>query len=318
MNSRLEFLRQHRGDHALMGLPVGPLPAYLAVDANGGPGLAVPAASKGRPQVLETEFLTLRLYADVSITDIGNTQISGIFHLLTCKKNTQDVIGPFEALATGLAESLHSLDEVDNTIALAFETLCELFRTRPLGDLVRARTGLWAELFVMREMGGFQRLAPFWHTEPKRLFDLSSGPYRLEVKATTHSERTHVFTHRQLFTEDKLDIVIASTLLVHDDSGLALSELVSEARAALKDNPSAILKLEKAVRLAGMADSEDSGPAYGAGEARRNLQFYRAEQLPHFPMSEPGGVSETTYRVSLSNIAPVPIKLLRHWLSQWG
>lgn len=226
MTNRYEFLLANRGVHSLTALPVGPLPSYVAVDRDGQLVLAVPArAGSGAPHNLETQYLRLQLHVDVTVTQVGQEPTVGAFHLLTCTRRDPGAVFPFEALVTGLAQSLYRLDDTDQSLLEAFQTLCDLFRTPAVADIQRGRIGLWGELFVMRETTGYSTLVPFWHTEPSRKFDFSSGNRRLEIKATTGKDRVHRFSHGQLYTAGETEILVGSLLLRYDDAGLSLAVL---------------------------------------------------------------------------------------------
>lgn len=317
MTSRLAALRSAQSGHALTGEPIGSLPAYLAMDTAGHPALAVPAKGAGVAQSMDTEYLSLRLFVDLTLTETDGTTTSGWYHLLTCKQSGPGVNEPFEAVAVGLAEGLRGTDDVGVQLTTAFSALCELFRTKPATDLGRARTGLWGELFLMRETGGFVRWAPYWHTETGRKYDFSCENRRLEVKATTKETRVHIFSHGQLYSFAACEIVIASLVLRYEDAGLSLQSLVNEARSALAGRPQELLKLEKAVRAAGLADGDEDGPLFDEEEARAKLRFFPVDRVPRFPMAEPPGVTGTTYTASLSTATPLTDDESKTFLATW-
>ena len=125
----------------------------------------------------------------------------------------------------------------------------------------------------------------FWHSEVERRFDFSCGRNRVEVKVTTRPERTHHFSHRQIFAIEGEEIVVASIVAAEDDSGLSLRQLIDECRNALLGTPD-YLKLEKAVRQAGMESSTEPGPLIDAAEAEQNLAWFRSIEYP--PLSRAG------------------------------
>lgn len=317
MSSRIEFLLRHRSDHAYTAMPIGPLPAFLGVDPDGRAALLVPAKNFGRLHSVETDYLTLSLFTPVNVTGLSQVAGQETFHLLVCKQAAKGLRDPFEALAVGLAEVLTTSDDADEKLIYAFASLCDLFRTKPAREVQRQRVGLWGELFLMREVGGHELLSQFWHTEPTRKFDFSCGSLRLEVKCTTGEDRVHVFSHQQLQEQDRTEVLVASLVLRYEDSGLTLAELINEAREALAHDFSSRTKLERAVRVANMWDTDGTGPAFDEDHARQQLRFYHASKLPRFPMAEPEGVSGTTYRVTLSGAVPMPCGEVPQWLARW-
>ena len=194
--------------------------------------------------------------------------------------------------------------------------MVRLFAVSPANDLLSERRGLWGELFMMSRVRGFQFWAPFWHGEVIRRFDFSHGRNRLEVKLTTRSERIHYFTHRQIYSSGSEDIFIASIVAGEDDSGLSLRRLILDSRSALVGTPDYI-KLEKAVRHAGMQDSAETGPVIDATEAEVSLAWFRSIHVPHFRVPEPQGVSETRYKVDLSTAPQITEAETDEWLDTW-
>ena len=70
---------------------------------------------------------------------------------------------------------------------------------------------------MMSRVRGFRFWAPFWHSEVERRFDFSCGRNRVEIKITTRPERTHHFSHRQIFAIEGEEIVVASIVAAEDD-----------------------------------------------------------------------------------------------------
>ncbi len=113
------------------------------------------------------------------------------------------------------------------------------------------------------------------------------------------------------------EILIASILLRPEDAGLSLRDLIIEARRSLRGTEE-YFKLEEAARQAGMEALDESGPAFDEVQAAKSLSWYRASDAPHFTMPEPPGVSQTHYRVDLSNAPQVNFADLTNWLSSWS
>ncbi len=203
-------------------------------------------------------------------------------------------------------------EQLDGDKLSFFRSLVKLFSVTQAKDLQTERQGLWGELFMMRQLGGFQFWSPFWHSEVTRLFDFSSNRKRVEVKAVLGQQRIHHFSHRQIYAMGIEEIVIVSLLLREEDAGLSLRTLVDECREALLGTPE-FLKIERSVRRAGMESNEVVGPIFDAVQAEALMCCFKSTDAPHFRMPEPPGVSETRYKVDLST-APV---LLRNEFKQW-
>ena len=158
--------------------------------------------------------------------------------------------------------------------------------------------------------------AEHWHSEPTRLFDFSKGNHRIEIKTTSKPERIHEFSHRQLFSLSSEEISIVSMMLREEDAGLSLRSLIEEAKKNLRATPY-FIKLEKAVRSAGMDNSSDTGPRFNDLEASRQLAWYGAESVPRFRTQEPEGVSGTHYRSDLTNAPKLTAEQVKDWMQNW-
>ena len=100
---------------------------------------------------------------------------------------------------------------------------------------------------------------------------------------------------------------------LEDDSGLSLRQLIDSRRSALRGTPD-YLKLERAVRQAGMESSTGSGPVIDAAEAEENLAWLHSMDIPHFRVPEPAGVTETRNKVALSTAPLVTAMEHDQWL----
>jgi len=191
------------------------------------------------------------------------------------------------------------LNNVD-TINIIFRSLVNLFSVEKTQDNISEQKGLWAELFFMRKNGGFRRWAKSWHNEPTGIFDFSTETKRLEIKSTTRPERIHEFSHTQLLTMPHQETTIVSYLLQEDDTGRSLKTLIDEARSELFGNPH-LIKLEKAIRRAGMAELDQDGPRFNEDYVNRHVAWFRSTEIPRFMTDEPPGVTGTHYKSDLTN-----------------
>jgi len=299
---------------------VAPIPdngdTYLGVDQAGRPWLFVRVRESGHDVPLRTAQITLFPAQEYSIsfTDAG-TQTE-VLHALKCDASNPTDVGNFLVLVEAFLANNKGKHIDDEALSSFFRSMVRLFTIEPARDLKAERQGLWGELFFMRQTRGYGFWAPFWHSETTRMFDFSSIGNRVEIKTTIGSQRVHHFSHRQVYALEGEEIVIASLLLREDDVGLTLQELVGECRVSLLGTQH-YLKLEKAVRRAGMDDLSIAGPAYDARQASDSLALFRSTEAPHFTMSEPSGVSETHYKVDLSIAPHLSQEEVDAWLNIW-
>ena len=299
---------------------VAPIPdngdTYLGVDQAGRPWLFLRVRESGHDVPLRTAQITLFPAQEYSIsfTDAG-TQTE-VLHALKCDASNPTDVGNFLVLVEAFLANNKGKHIDDEALSSFFRSMVRLFTIEPARDLKAERQGLWGELFFMRQTKGYGFWAPFWHSEITRMFDFSSLGNRVEVKTTIGSQRVHHFSHRQVYALEGEEIVIASLLLREDDAGLTLQELVEECRTSLLGTQY-YLKLEKAVRRAGMDDPSIAGPAYDARQASDSLALFRSTEVPHFRVLEPPGVSETHYKVDLSLAPNFSREEIDAWLNVW-
>jgi hypothetical protein len=197
-----------------------------------------------------------------------------------------------------------------------FRNVVRLFSIQPAKDKATERQGLWGELFVMRSLRGYSFWAPFWHNELMEVFDFSTSKKRLEVKTSASGQRIHHITHSQVFAMKGEEIVFASLMVNDNQANLSLRKLIDECKAELLGSMS-YFKIEKAARHAGMHDTDDLGPCYNLELAKESLAFFHSNDIPHFAMPEPPGVSQTSFRADLRNAPRINDERLEMWLDTW-
>ena len=289
---------------------------FLGVDANGHPVLFVQAEAGAVEPPLRTNKVSLHIGQSYSLAGMDDSPRVEQLHALRCETSDSTDVETFLLLAEAFLTRWEA-DGVDrHALTSFFRSMVRLFAVTPAKDLQAERRGLWGEMFMMSRVKGFRFWSPFWHSEVTRRFDFSCGRNRVEVKITTRPERMHHFSHRQIYAIEGDEIVIASIVAAEDDSGLSLRELIEDCRSALLGT-SDYLKLEKAVRQAGMESSTESGPVIDAVEAEEGLAWFRSMDIPHFRVPEPAGVTETRYNVDLSTAPRVTAVELDEWLRPW-
>ena len=314
----LSELRDRPSGHAFTVAPVpGSEGVLLGIDTTGHPVLFVLAEAGTVEPPLRTNKVSLQIGQSYSLAGMDDSPRIDLLHALRCETSDSADVETFLLLAEAFL-ARHEAGGVDqHALTSFFRSMVRLFAVTPAKDLQAERRGLWGELFMMSRVRGFRFWAPSWHNEVTRRFDFSSGRNRVEVKITTRPERMHHFSHRQIYAVEGEEIVVASIVAAEDDAGLSLRQLIEECRSALLGTPD-YLKLEKAVRQAGMESTAETGLVIGAAEAEENLAWFRSIDIPHFRVSEPAGVTETRYRVDLSTAPRVTTVELNEWLRLWS
>lgn len=317
LSDTLAAVRAAPAAHEFRGAPVaGARDVMLGVDSSGSACLFIRSEGASRIPPMQTEKVKLRFDCEFTITLTTGATEAGRFHYLTLSSVAREDEATFLLVIEAFLQRFNTQGPTAESLASFFRSLIRLFSTQPAGDLPIARQGLWGELFFMRTCRGAAFWAPYWHSDPNRVFDFSAAAKRVEVKTTTSQQREHRFSHRQLFTFGRDEVAVASIQLIADDAGLTLRDLIIECRTALRDSE-LLVKLEQSVRRAGMDSPLERGPSFNADSARETLGWYWAEELPHFKSEEPEGVSETHYKVDLTRAPQIPSGRLTEWLNAW-
>jgi len=304
-------------DHIYIAAKIGELNnVYIAARQTGQPSLLAETDTKSFEPSLRTARVSLTPSQELIVTDENSVHRNGFFHILSCETSNKVDIEYFIILVESFLSSITKHSLTIDEMSVFFNSMNRLFTTPPAKDPESARQGLWGELFVMNQVKGFRFWFPFWHSEVKRIFDFSSVGKYVEVKTTLNTDRTHHFSHRQLYELTGEEIVIASLILRVSQDGLSLRELLNHGRSALKGSPNYI-KLERAVLHAGMGDNSIDGPKYHFNQALRDMRWFRAAEVPRFSVPEPSGVTETRYKVNLSKATCLESAELENWLNTW-
>ena len=313
-----ELFSQLRDSPSGRAFTVAPVPGHqgflLGVDTTGHPVLFVAAEAGAVEPPLRTNKVSFHIGQSYSFAGTDDSLRVEMLHALRCETSDASDLETFLLLSEAFLGRQEAEESHRHALTLFFRSMVRLFEVTPAKDLHSARLGLWGELFMMHRVRGFRFWAAFWHSEPELRFDFSCGRKRVEVKITTRPERTHHFSHRQIYAIEGDEIMIASIVASEDDSGLSLRNLIEDCRSALRRRAD-YLKLEKAVRRTGMDSSTETGPVIDAAEAQRSLAWFRSIEVPHFRVPEPAGVTGTQYKVDLGTAPRVAAIELDKWLA---
>jgi len=319
MNIRaaLEELKSTKAKHTYNVVQI-PEREGLYVGSDSGHRVVIFIKSDNEPAVpsIKTDKLQVDFSSDYQLYLNGKQSVVSKFHSIRCLSNDPDDTRLF----IDIIESIISDPNTDfkaHSLSSIFYALVGLFETAPQQDVRKERQGLWGELFFMRQHGGYEKWIPVWHSDPSRLFDFSMDSKRIEVKTSIKPERIHEFSHRQLFSIGSEKVAVVSIMLRGEDTGLSLRTLINEAKAKLKGKPHYI-RLERAIIKADMDEPTEEGPRYHEAEAHSQLAWYEIENVPHFPIPEPQGVSGTHYRSDLTTAQKMPEEEIRKTIEDWG
>ena len=289
---------------------------YLGVSSSGRPCLFIDSGEdKLQEPSMKTSHITLGLGVDYTVSVSGCTPRVMQLDSLLCESDEELDERTFISLVDGFLNTIGKGEIKRANLITFFLSVSKLFSITQAKDLESERQGLWGELFFMAKVKGFGFWFPFWHSEPTRKFDFSGGTKRLEVKTSIGNERVHQFAHRQVYSFGGEEIALTSILLRKEDSGLSLRKLIDSARDVISTEEE-LIKLARSERIAGM-DNGELGPCFDDIEAENSLALFWAKEIPHFTMAEPSGVSQTHYRIDLTNAPCISQTEFEEWLSMW-
>lgn len=288
---------------------------FLGIDSENRPSVFILVREQSTAPSIRTAQLKIEFSKKYKLSIKGTLKEERLFHAIHCLSKESPDVDAFMAIIDSMLNQ-PSFPTTVQAIRSLFNSLVNLFGIKISSDYINERKGLWAELFFMKENGGFKFWAPSWHSEPSRIFDFSMGNKRTEVKCTTNSERIHEFSHRQLISLPYERIAIVSLLLLEDDAGTSLKLLIGEAKDELLGTQDYV-KLERAIRRAGMTSADEEGPRFNESFAIKNIAWFNSSEVPKFPIEEPQGVSGTHYKSDLSTAMHFSKEELRNWIEQW-
>jgi len=169
--------------------------------------------------------------------------------------------------------------------------------------------GLWGELFLIHSSSNPTELINCWRTNSSDRFDFSDKNNRIEVK-TTRGLRQHTFSYEQVSPYNGLAVVIASLVLVEDQDGFSVTDLLlqiekrvssQQAKRKLTSNTLDIIQGDLRTNKNLKFDTDIAGI---------NLRYFNSDDIPQ-PLLPPLGVSEVKFIADLqltSNIDPILIQ----------
>ncbi|MGO4119076.1 hypothetical protein ACEQ6C_38440, partial [Rhizobium ruizarguesonis] len=98
---------------------------------------------------------------------------------------------------------------------------------------------------------------------------------------------------------------------------MAFSSFIIKSGSSAIAVRTSFIKLENAIRKAGMQNLSEIGPRFDYTEASRHIAWFWSDFVPRFNQAEPPGVSNTHYRVNLATVEQVNDDELRKWLNTW-
>lgn len=209
--------------------------------------------------------------------------------------------------------------EVFDAVAAVFRGLTAVATQRPdaLGGTVRSlrlflesglkpqvsrdtEVGLLGELLVIACAADPKAMVDCWHRRANATHDFSSPGERLEVKATTGTERSHHFTQGQVAATPGVCTTFASVVMPEIEGGTTVTDLVAEIDTLLEP-VQGVDFLGKVMTVTGCPPSAVSAVKIDRNAAAQSIWHLDQSAVPR-PTAAPG-VSEMRWRSTISEHA---------------
>jgi hypothetical protein len=218
------------------------------------------------------------------------------FTVVTLAPSETDLLGIFLRFSSSLCELLDVLPS-PKTVANNIRDLADMLQCLRLPNK-QSIQGLWAELLLIAESTEPARWLAAWHSDPLELHDFCFDEGRVEVKSTSSQNRSHSFSHRQLWPPSGKPLVIASLLLHRDSSGESIFDLAEEIRSKV---PQLGVRLDRVILdVLGQDFGKANECRYDRICARGSLLFFSVEIVPRLSEDVPEGIFDISYATTLS------------------
>jgi hypothetical protein len=266
------------------------------------------AKTKNTDTTNELIFIT-----DMELAIVGDPEKHYFFHSLTCKNKDLESEEAFATAFRFLEDKCLAPISKEEAGSL-FESLKMLFRAGSQRTDEALQTGIFGELLSIWRLNalGVKDIFKKYHKDffLKHDIELTSAK-RIEIKSTTSSIRSHVFSHSQIYRKDCQVAVISVLLEKAEEGGTTLFDLFVMVEKEIND-PETILGLEVIRKQCGVS-KENKGVVFSLEYAKQNIGFYWAKDLPKFECAEPAGVTNTQYLVDFARTKQIPPEDFVDW-----
>lgn len=196
-----------------------------------------------------------------------------------------------------------------------FMQLRELFSNSNKTDRNELQ-GLFGELYTLYYFKVYLNvdLSNFYQSINKMKFDYSvSNTKKIEVKTTLKEERIHHFTNEQL-NSLRYDIMIISILLLKDDKGISLYDLIIRSKNMFPLSFNLLLNLEKII--IGNEINDLKSISFNEKYLLDNIRIYDSIQVPRLTEKTNEGIFNIEYDSNLSNTVYLDREKILFWFDQ--
>jgi hypothetical protein len=186
----------------------------------------------------------------------------------------------------------------------------ELFRALAQPP-TKSVSGLWAELFIIRNARDAGALVRAWHASPEERYDFVSAAQRIEIKASAGRERVHHFSLAQLTPPAGCHVIIGSMFVERVGSGTSLGDLIDEVRGLVAGDVELQQRIDTVVASTlGNALRLSLSERFDREQALDSISFFSEDSVPKIAVPVPSGVSDVHFRADLGQSEPITPELL--------
>lgn len=242
-----------------------------------------------------------------SLVDIDNQIVSERdFTIIQMISDDQDLIKYFFQVMSFVIKRLPAYPKV-LLLKEEISKVIEIFTLRKnlSMDVVR---GLWAELLVIERSSNPEYLIKAWHEEPEDKYDFNDSYDKLEVKSTSGSNRSHIFSLEQLSPNNSANLLIASVFVNSTGIGKSIFDLADMISQKLSDTECSLKLMEVILKTIGPNVEESSNMYFDYSNAVDSLQYYDSKVIPSIKKDDvPSAVSAVHFRSDLTNVPPISV-----------
>jgi hypothetical protein len=239
----------------------------------------------------------------------GQVRKEGYFTVIRCRAHDTETIRYFLSVCETVLRMAG--DEPDQaTVSLAVHRLASIFQ-KAQKPPTRTVQGLFGELFLIFRSSNPIRTLSAWRADETARFDFVDGDVRLDVKATSKRQRSHVFSYEQCNPPPGTIAVAASLFAERVSNGLSMRKIIAGIASDVASNPDLVFKLhEVTASTLGSSLNEALEVTFDAKLAESSLKFFDLAELPAIRSNLPDGVSEVRFRSDLSVVECLSAQML--------
>ena len=276
---------------------------YFGRTSTGSPVLLLSASDQHPKAPILLTAIEISFSVPCNISIVGAGAKSETLTAITCITDDRILQGYFARVCETLLQIVGASPSLEQ-VADAVQRLVDLFQ-KLSGPPRRTVIGLFGELFAIYSAKSTAMAVQAWRSTTDDRFDFSIDNARMEVKASTSRQRSHVFSLEQCQPPKDSVGVLLSLFAETSGGGLSILDLITRIEWRLSGKPNLQLKLQETVAEGlGKSASAAFSMRFDEGVARSSLQLYELNFIPAIREKLPAEVSQVRFRSNISRMNP--------------